>query len=311
MKDKTNNLTSDIAQKVWFKYILSCCSATCAELVTYPLDLTKTRLQIQGEASLGKAAPYRGFLRTAAGIVREEGARRLWQGVTPAIYRHLIYTGVRMNGYEWLRDRIAPPGRPLPVWQAAGAGLLAGGLGQLLASPADLVKVQMQMEGRRRLQGHKPRVKNAAHAFRKILREGGARGLWKGCVPNVQRSALVNLGDLTTYDSVKARLVRGTNLGDTPVTHFLASVASGLVSATLGTPADVVKTRVMNQPTDASGRGTLYRNSIDCFVRLVREEGLLAMYKGFLPCWIRMAPWSLTFWFTYENLRKLAGTESF
>ena len=40
--------------------------------------------------------------------------------------------------------------------QAAGAGLLAGGLGQLLASPADLVKVQMQMEGRRRLQGHKP-----------------------------------------------------------------------------------------------------------------------------------------------------------
>ena len=41
--------------------------------------------------------------------------------------------------------------------QAAGAGLLAGGLGQLLSSPADLVKVQMQMEGRRRLLGHKPR----------------------------------------------------------------------------------------------------------------------------------------------------------
>ena len=67
-----------------------------------------------------------------------------------------------------------------------------------------------------------PRVKNAAHAFRKIVREGGARGLWKGCVPNVQRSALVNLGDLTTYDSVKARLVRGTGLGDSHTTHFLS-----------------------------------------------------------------------------------------
>ena len=41
--------------------------------------------------------------------------------------------------------------------QAALGGLLAGGTGQLLASPADLVKVQMQMEGRRRLLGQKPR----------------------------------------------------------------------------------------------------------------------------------------------------------
>ncbi|XP_037094450.1 mitochondrial uncoupling protein 4-like [Pollicipes pollicipes] len=306
-----------VADKLWFKYMLSCGAATCAELVTYPLDLTKTRLQIQGEAAEKKPAPsgrpplYRGFLRTAGGVVREEGVLRLWQGVTPAIYRHLIYSGVRMNGYEWLRDRVSRPGQPLPVWQAALAGLAAGGLGQLLASPADLVKVQMQTEGRRRLLGLQPRVKNAAHAFRQIVRRGGVRALWKGCVPNVQRSALVNLGDLTTYDSVKARLVRGTALGDGPVTHFLASVASGLVSATLGTPADVVKTRVMNQPTDSRGRGTLYRNSVDCFVRLVREEGLLAMYKGFVPCWMRMAPWSLTFWFTYENLRRVCGTGTF
>lgn len=36
-------------------------------------------------------------------------------------------------------------------------GSASGALGQFLASPADLVKVQMQMEGRRRLEGHPPR----------------------------------------------------------------------------------------------------------------------------------------------------------
>ena len=66
------------------------------------------------------------------------------------------------------------------------------------------------------------RVLSASHALRRIVREGGVRGLWKGCVPNVQRSALVNLGDLTTYDSVKGRLVRNTALGDNHLTHFLA-----------------------------------------------------------------------------------------
>ena len=34
------------------------------------------------------------------------------------------------------------------------------------------------------------------HAFTKIVKEGGIRGLWKGWVPNVQRAALVNLGGM-------------------------------------------------------------------------------------------------------------------
>lgn len=64
--------------------------------VTFPLDLTKTRLQVQGEvavlrheAAASQAVPHRGMLRTLAGIVREEGWRQLWHGGTPAIYRHI------------------------------------------------------------------------------------------------------------------------------------------------------------------------------------------------------------------------------
>lgn len=38
------------------------------------------------------------------------------------------------------------------------------------------------------------RVHGVIHAFAKILKEGGIRGLWAGWVPNVQRAALVNLG---------------------------------------------------------------------------------------------------------------------
>lgn len=50
---------------------------------------------MQGEAALARlgdgavdSAPYRGMVRTALGIVQEEGFLKLWQGVTPAIYRH-------------------------------------------------------------------------------------------------------------------------------------------------------------------------------------------------------------------------------
>ena len=95
----------------------------------------------------------------------------------------------------------------------------------------------------------------------------------------------------------------------------------------MGTPADVVKARIMNQPTDEKGRGLVYKNSLDCFITTVRGEGFFgkkgdflsknvltvsvsALYKGFLPCWLRMAPWSLTFWLSYEQIRKAAGAKS-
>jgi hypothetical protein len=39
-----------------------------------------------------------------------------------------------------------------PLWKRVLAGLCAGGFGQLVASPTDLIKTQIQMEGKRRLQ---------------------------------------------------------------------------------------------------------------------------------------------------------------
>ncbi|XP_018422307.1 PREDICTED: mitochondrial uncoupling protein 4 isoform X2 [Nanorana parkeri] len=301
------------------KFVLSACAASVAELVTFPLDLTKTRLQIQGEAALkqhgeaGLAGPYRGMVRTAVGIVQEEGLLKLWQGATPAVYRHIVYSGVRMVVYEQIRD--SPLGKgdaeAFPLWKAVVGGMTAGAIGQFFASPTDLVKVQMQMEGKRRLEGKPPRVRGVYHAFVTILSRGGIRGLWAGWVPNVQRAALVNMGDLTTYDTVKHFLLRNTNLKDNSLCHSISSICSGLVAATLGTPADVIKTRIMNQPRDKHGRGILYKSSTDCFIQAVRGEGFLSLYKGYIPTWMRMAPWSLVFWLTYEQIRRIGGVSSF
>ncbi|KAM3932619.1 mitochondrial uncoupling protein 4 [Leptodactylus fuscus] len=301
------------------KFVLSACAASVAELVTFPLDLTKTRLQIQGEAALkrfgggGPALPYRGMVRTAVGIVQEEGVLKLWQGATPAVYRHIVYSGVRMVVYEQIRD--SPLGKgdseAFPLWKSVVGGMTAGAIGQFFASPTDLVKVQMQMEGRRKLEGKPPRVRGVYHALVTIVSKGGIRGLWAGWVPNVQRAALVNMGDLTTYDSVKHFLLRNTSIKDNSLCHSIASICSGLVAATLGTPADVIKTRIMNQPRDKHGRGILYKSSTDCFIQAVRGEGFLSLYKGFIPTWMRMAPWSLVFWLTYEQIRRIMGVSSF
>uniref|UniRef100_A0A8C4PZC9 Solute carrier family 25 member 27 n=1 Tax=Eptatretus burgeri TaxID=7764 RepID=A0A8C4PZC9_EPTBU len=250
-------------------FTLSVCAATVAETVTYPLDLTKTRLQVQGE---GGGVAKHGMLRVAFGVARDEGFLKLWQGVTPAIYRHIVYTGGRMTTYEQLREKVLCKNADgmFPLW-----------------------------------------VRGAGHALRKILAEGGVRGLWAGWVPNVQRAALVNMGDLATYETMKRFLLQHTSLKDNWICHSLSSASAGLVAACLGTPADVVKTRIMNQPRNASSRGLCYHSSLHCLTNTMNDEGFWALYKGFIPTWTRMAPWSLTFWITYEHIRKLAGVSSF
>jgi len=210
--------------------------------------------------------------------------------------------------YEEIRNQLSRENKDnFSFWKKVVAGMLAGGIGQLMASPTDLVKTQIQMEGRRRLLGKPPRVEGMTDAFRKILKQGGVIGLWRGCWPNVQRAALVNLGDLSTYDSVKGAILNNTNFEDNSLTHCMASGCAGLVGAIMGTPADVVKARVMNQPTDEFGRGLVYKSSVDCAMQTIKGEGFLALYKGFVPCWLRMAPWSLTFWLSFEQIRHAAG----
>ncbi|XP_071444065.1 mitochondrial uncoupling protein 4 [Hetaerina americana] len=312
-----NSSKTNYADSFITTYIISVVAASIAEVATYPLDLTKTRLQVQGEIAAAAHenlnVPHRGMLKTAVGIAKEEGLTKLWQGITPALYRHVIYSGIRIQTYETIRDKVFKRDQDgsYPLWKSALGGATAGAIAQFAASPTDLVKVQIQMEGKRKLLGKPPRVQGALDAFQKIYSQGGIRGLWKGSIPNVQRAALVNLGDLSTYDSAKRNILAHTSLPDNYITHIMASVCAGFSAAVLGTPADVIKTRVMNQPTDETGKGLVYKSSVDCLIKTVNNEGLLALYKGFFPVWIRLAPWALTFWVSFEQLRHQLGAATF
>jgi len=219
-----------------------------------------------------------------------------------------MYTPVRIVGYEHLRSTLASGGREASVVEKALAGGLSGIAAQVVASPADLIKVRMQADSRLLSQGIQPRYTGITDAFTKIIRAEGFLGLWKGVVPNAQRAFLVNIGELTCYDQAKHFIIRKQICDDNLYAHTLASVASGLSATTLSCPADVVKTRMMNQGKEGKA---LYRNSYDCLVKTVSHEGIKALWKGFLPTWARLGPWQFVFWVSYEKLRRASGISSF
>ena len=137
------------------------------------------------------------------------------------------------------------------------------------------------------------------------LRRGG---FYQGCTPAIQRAALVNLGELTTYDTAKKSIVVYT--GDNLLCHLCSAICSGFVASLCSTPADVAKSRIMSQTAGPDGKMP-YNGTLDCWRKVVANEGPLALYKGFMPGWLRLGPWQLVFWCSYEQLRIITGIGGF
>ncbi|NXB83777.1 CMC1 protein, partial [Vidua chalybeata] len=73
--------------------------------------------------------------------------------------------------------------------------------------------------------------------------------------------------------------------------RFTLGSVAGAVGATAVYPIDLVKTRMQNQRTTGSVVGELmYKNSFDCFKKVLRFEGFFGLYRGLLPQLIGVAP---------------------
>jgi solute carrier family 25 (mitochondrial uncoupling protein), member 27 len=294
---------------------LTIISAACSETVTYPIDMVKTRLQLQGEMQTKAATAVRkSAIQMFRHITATEGVAGLYRGWLPAIVRHFPYSGFRIVVYEDLRNLFgANKGNALSIPLQFVIGFTSGAVGQIIAVPMDLIKVRMQADGRLVAAGlmDKPRYSGLSHALRTIIKEEGFFGMWAGTTPAVFRAAMVNLGELASYDISKRQILKTGLVDDNIYAHTFSGFASGFFATVASTPADVVKTRMMNQGKPEKDGFVKYKGPIDCLVKTAKTEGIMALYKGFFPTWARLGPWQLVFWVTYEKLRKLSGKSSF
>jgi solute carrier family 25 uncoupling protein 27 len=117
------------------KVSLSSVSAAMAEASTYPLDAVKTRLQLR--RGPGGAGGGGSVIRVAAELARDGG---MYRGFSPAVLRHLMYTPLRIVGYEHLRSTLASGGREVGVVEKALAGGLSGIAAQVNFSYAQVTQ---------------------------------------------------------------------------------------------------------------------------------------------------------------------------
>lgn len=120
--------------------------------------------------------------------------------------------------------------------------MLAGGIGSIFGTPADLALIRMQSDSTLPFDQRR-NYKNVFDAFSRIISEEGFLSCWKGATPTVVRAMSLNLGMLATYDESKERLSK--YLGKSPnAVWVLSSFISGGIAAAMSLPFDNVKTKL-------------------------------------------------------------------
>lgn len=300
---------------LWMKFLSAGTAACIADLATFPLDTAKVRMQIAGESrplllatadgsmlALRNSQP--GLWRTVGNIVKLEGVRSLYGGLSAGLQRQMCFASIRLGLYDGVKSRYAgiidgnnrSGSKNISVRIAAG--ITTGALAVLLAQPTDVVKVRLQAgtNGRSSV-----RYSSTLQAYKNIATEEGTRGLWKGTVPNITRNGIVNVAEIVCYDIIKDFLLEHNYVRDGIPCHLTAAVAAGLCTTLAASPVDVVKTRYMNS---APGE---YKGVKDCAVRMFMKEGPSAFYKGFAPSFSRLVSWNIVLWLTYEQFKIYAS----
>uniref|UniRef100_A0A3B4ZKV8 Dicarboxylate carrier UCP2 n=1 Tax=Stegastes partitus TaxID=144197 RepID=A0A3B4ZKV8_9TELE len=282
--------------------IFSAGTAGCvADLVTFPLDTAKVRLQIQGESrSLpeGQRAKYRGVFGTIFTMVKTEGPRSLYSGLVAGLQRQMSFASVRIGLYDNMKQFYTRGSENAGIGARLLAGCTTGAMAVAFAQPTDVVKVRFQAQVRLPESGSVKRYSSTIDAYRTIARDEGVKGLWKGCLPNITRNAIVNCSELVTYDVIKELILKYKLMTDNMPCHFTAAFAAGFCTTIVASPVDVVKTRFMNS---VPGQ---YSGAINCTLTMLIKEGPTAFYKGFMPSFLRLGSWNIVMFVSYEQIKR-------
>uniref|UniRef100_H0VKM4 Solute carrier family 25 member 34 n=2 Tax=Cavia porcellus TaxID=10141 RepID=H0VKM4_CAVPO len=283
-------------------------SACCLACVfTNPLEVIKTRLQLQGELQAPGTYPrlYRGLVASVAAVARADGLWGLQKGLAAGLLYQGLMNGVRFYCYSLM----CQTGLSQQPGGTVVAGAVAGALGAFVGSPAYLIKTQLQAQTVAAMAvGHQHQHQSVLGALETIWRQQGLLGLWRGVGGAVPRVMVGSATQLATFASAKAWVQEQQWLPeDSWLVALTGSMISSVAVAVVMTPFDVVSTRLYNQPVDRAGRGQLYRGLTDCLVKICQQEGTSALYKGFGPAYLRLGPHTILSMLLWDELRKLAS----
>ncbi|XP_021737959.1 adenine nucleotide transporter BT1, chloroplastic/mitochondrial-like [Chenopodium quinoa] len=154
--------------------IAGACAGVSSTILTYPLELVKTRLTIQ-------RGVYNGIIDAFVKIIREEGASELYRGLAPSLIGVIPYAATNYCAYDTLRKAYRRVFKQEKIGniETLLIGSLAGAISSTATFPLEVARKHMQAGA---VSGKA--YNNVLHALAIILEQEGVQGLYRGLGPS-------------------------------------------------------------------------------------------------------------------------------
>ncbi|XP_060528397.1 solute carrier family 25 member 35-like [Cylas formicarius] len=280
-------------------------------LFTNPLEVVKTRMQLQGElqAKGRHAVHYKNVFHSGYVIAKNDGLLALQKGLCPALLVQLVMNGLRLGTFQFADSRgyIRDDRGKLVFSKSVLVTAVGGVIGQFLSSPLFLIKTHLQSQAVKTIAvGHQHHHDGFVSALITIYKANGIAGLFRGAAASVPRILVGGPVQLISFEYAKLGFERYDYIADRPLLKsFLASMVGGIALTAVGTPFDLILTRIYNQPIDSHGKGILYKNYADCIRKVYNSEGVMGFYKGIGPMYLRLGPHTVLCLIFWDQLKSL------
>ncbi|CAJ0950224.1 unnamed protein product, partial [Mesorhabditis belari] len=255
----------------------------------YPLDMVKTRLQVDGQQ-------YRGILHCFGDALKKEGIKGIYKGVTaPCLFAGLQHS-LMFTGYATTLHLMHPgeanvdARKDLPILEIMIASVI-GSMVQLGPSiPVEVVKTKLQFQSEI-YTSNSARYQGPFDCARKLLKTKGIRELYKGGNVMAFRDCFGNLFYLPVYESLhKILRDRGSN---TTTAQLISGGCAGSISWLSICPLEVVKSRMQTAETKVS--------AVQVTKEIWEKDGFRAFYRGGLSMVLRGFPANAVIFLVYEQ----------
>jgi len=271
----------------WGSAVAGATGAVLANAAVYPLDIVKTRLQVQvkkRKSSSDEPAVetdhehhYESTLHAIQKILEHEGISGLYSGISGSLIGVASTNFAYFYWYSIVRRLYAKwHDSPKPASTAAelSLGAVAGALAQLFTIPISVVTARQQTQRR----GEK---KGIIETGREVVNsEDGWSGLWRGLKASL---VLVVNPSITygAYERLKVLLFPGRTTLRPWEAFFLGALSKSL--ATIATqPLIVAKVGLQSRPPPARN-GKPFKTFGEVMAYIIEHEGPLSLFKGMGP----------------------------
>ncbi|VBB79878.1 Putative mitochondrial 2-oxodicarboxylate carrier [Podospora comata] len=250
----------------------------------YPLDVVKTRVQLQ----TGKAAAadtYNGMFDCFSKIIRNEGFSRLYRGITAPILMEAPKRATKFAANDkwgkFYRELFGQTQMTQSLSVLTGAS--AGATESFVVVPFELVKIRLQDKA------SAGRYNGMIDVVLKTVRNEGILAMYNGLESTLWRHILWNAGYFGCIFQVRQLIPKAETKQGQMTNDIIAGSVGGTVGTILNTPMDVVKSRIQNT-VKVAGQTPKYNWAWPGIATIAKEEGFGALYKGFVPKVLRLGP---------------------